>query len=193
MKRNIILIGSMGSGKSHMGRNLADSRKWQFVDTDRLLEQEFRRPIAEIYAHLGEKAFRSAEMRVLKKVCMYHEAVISMGGNFPLDLKTLKYLKKYSYIIGVRAAGYRIVKRVERRIGKRPTMDYSDVHGFVQAMLAHWKPVYKKCDYVLDTTHGRTTDLVEHINEYLQEQGVMFKKRRVQVGGQGYEKYRNLD
>lgn len=36
MKRNIILIGTMGSGKSHLGRNLAEAKGWQFVDTDRL-------------------------------------------------------------------------------------------------------------------------------------------------------------
>ena len=84
VKRNIILIGSMGSGKSHFGRNLADLKGWQFVDTDRVLEGRFGLPIAEIYKKIGEKAFRRAELEVLKKVSLYHEAVISVGGNFPL-------------------------------------------------------------------------------------------------------------
>ena len=97
IKRNIMLIGSMGSGKSHFGRNLAERKGWQFVDTDRVLEGRFGLPIAEIFKKIGEKAFRRAEMDVLKKVCLYHEAVISVGGNFPIEHRTLKVLKKYSY------------------------------------------------------------------------------------------------
>ena len=178
IKRNIMLIGSMGSGKSHFGRNLAERKGWQFVDTDRVLESRFGLPIAEIFKKIGEKAFRRAEMDVLKKVCLYHEAVISVGGNFPIEHRTLKVLKKYSYIIGIRAAQYRIVSRVNRRIGKRPTMDYNNVHAFVHAMIQSWKPVYKQCDFVLDTTNGRTYDFMQRIEDELVASGVQFKARR---------------
>lgn len=98
MKRNIIFIGSMGSGKSHIGRNLALALGWQFVDTDRYLEQQYKKPIAEIYEKLGEKAFQQAEMALPKRVCLFHEAVISFGGNFPMEVKTVKFLKKYSFV-----------------------------------------------------------------------------------------------
>lgn len=179
MKRNIVLIGSMGSGKSHMGRNLAEELKWQFVDTDRILEHQYKLPIADIYKKLGEKNFRKAEMNVLKRVSLYHEAIISLGGNFPVDIRTVHYLQRFSYIIGIRAAEFRIVNRVNRRIGKRPTMDYSDVPGFVAGMLKRWKPVYKKCDFVIDTTHGRTDDLICEIKDHLKEKQIYFKKRKV--------------
>lgn len=178
IKRNIMLIGSMGSGKSHFGRNLAERKGWQFVDTDRVLEGRFGLPIAEIFKKIGEKAFRRAEMDVLKKVCLYHEAVISVGGNFPIEHRTLKVLKKYSYIIGIRAAQFRIVSRVNRRIGKRPTMDYNNVHAFVHAMIQSWKPVYKQCDFVLDTTNGQTYDFMQRIEDELVASGVQFKARR---------------
>jgi len=178
MKRNIILIGPMGSGKSHMGRNLAEEKGWQFVDTDRILEQQFNMPIADIFKQHGEKVFRRAEFNVLKRVALYHEAVISLGGNFPLEHRTLRYLQRYSYIIGIRAADFRIVNRVNRRIGKRPTMDYTDVPGFVEAMLKKWHPVYKKCDYVVDTTHGHTASLLKQIIEHLKKNHIQFKKRK---------------
>ena len=209
IKRNIMLIGSMGSGKSHFGRNLAERKGWQFVDTDRVLEDRFGLPIADIYKKIGEKAFRRAEMDVLKKVCLYHEAVISVGGNFPIEHRTLKILKKYSYIIGIRAAQFRIVSRVNRRIGKRPTMDYTNVNSFVHAMIQSWKPVYKQCDYVLDTTNGRTFDFMQRIEKALETSAVQFKARRrskdntipsdaiskqdIPRGGNGYEKNRNIN
>lgn len=178
VKRNIVLIGSMGSGKSHFGRNLADLKGWQFVDTDRVLEGRFGLPIAEIYKKVGEKAFRRAELDVLKKVCLYHEAVISIGGNFPIEHRTLKTLKRFSYIIGIRAAQYRIVSRVNRRVGKRPTMDYTNVSAFVHTMIQSWKPVYKQCDYVLDTTNGRTYDFMQSIERELERAQIEFKERR---------------
>lgn len=178
VKRNIVLIGFMGSGKSHLGRNLAEEKGWQFVDTDRLLERRYNMPIADIYAKIGEKAFRKAELDILKKVCMYHEAVISVGGNFPIEMRTLKYLQKYSYIIGIEAAKYRLVKRLNRWIGKRPTMDYTDVKGYVAGMIRRWKPVYKKCNYVIDTTHGRTNELIRDIAKAIAESNIQFKKRK---------------
>lgn len=188
MKRNIILIGTMGSGKSHLGRNLAEVKGWQFVDTDRLLERRYNLPIAQIYEKLGEKLFRAAEREILKKVCLYHEAVISVGGNFPIDVRTLRYLQRYAYIVGIRAANHRIVKRVNRRIGKRPTMDYENVGVFVESMIRIWKPLYKKCDLVIDTTYGRTEDLIERIHEAIEAEGVLFKKRRPLTGGKRREK-----
>lgn len=188
MKRNIMLIGTMGSGKSHLGRNLAEVKGWQFVDTDRLLERRYNLPIAQIYEKLGEKLFRAAEREILKKVCLYHESVISVGGNFPIDVRTLRYLQRYAYIVGIRAANHRIVKRVNRRIGKRPTMDYENVGVFVESMIRIWKPLYKKCNLVIDTTYGRTEDLIERIHEAIELDGIQFKKRRPLTGGKRREK-----
>ena len=101
-----------------------------------------------------------------------------MVGNFPIEHRTLKVLKKYSYIIGIRAAQFRIVSRVNRRVGKRPTMDYSNVNAFVHAMIQSWKPVYKQCDFVLDTTNGRTYDFIQRIEDELDASDVQFKARR---------------
>lgn len=182
IKRNIILIGSMGSGKSHLGRNLADAKGWQFVDTDRMLEKRFNMSIAEIFKTIGEKAFRRAEFEIIKKVAMYHEAVISVGGNFPVEMRTLRYMQKYSFIIGIRAAHYRIVHRVNRWVGKRPTMNYDDVSGYVAWMMRRWRPLYRKCDHVLDTTHSHTDELVSSIDESIRSKGIYFKRRKVHQG-----------
>ncbi len=182
IKRNIILIGSMGSGKSHLGRNLADAKGWQFVDTDRILEKRYNMPIADIFKRIGEKAFRRAEFEVIKKVVMYHEAVISVGGNFPIDMRTLRYMQKYSFIVGIRASHYRIVNRVNRWVGKRPTMNYDDVAGSVAWMMRRWKPLYRKCDHVLDTTHSHTDELVTSIDASVKSKGIYFKRRKVHQG-----------
>ena len=67
-KRNIVLIGSMGTGKSHVGRMLARELGWQFIDTDRFLERERGMSLAELGATLGADALRQAEAAVIERV-----------------------------------------------------------------------------------------------------------------------------
>lgn len=177
MKRNIIFVGSMASGKSHIGRNLAAKLGWQFVDTDRYLEREYNRPIAKIYQELGEREFREKEKELLARVSKYHEAVISFGGNFPLSRETIRRLRYNSVVICLRASKMRLIKRVMKRVGKRPTMDYEDVHGFVRGMVNKWRNVYRSCDYVLDTTFGESELLVVEVLDFLEKKNVRFKKR----------------
>ncbi len=57
-------------------------------------------------------------------------------------------------------------------------MDYTNVSAFVHNMIQAWKPVYKQCDYVLDTTNGRTYDFMKAIERQLDTVGVQFKARR---------------
>lgn len=178
MKRNIVLIGSMGSGKSHIGRHLAQAFDWQFVDTDRLLEEQYGAPIAELYQRFGEKEFRYRERQILKRVSLYHEAIISVGGNFTMDGKTVRRLQRYSFVVLLTANEQRLVSRVKRRIGKRPTMNYDNVDSFVRNMIVSWRPLYKRCDTLLDTTYGDSDIFVERIQADIAKKGVQFKKRR---------------
>ena len=69
MKRNIVLVGMMGSGKSHIGRKLAQRLGWQFVDTDRRIERAVGMTIAEFYASAGEKVFRCPSRRANTRLC----------------------------------------------------------------------------------------------------------------------------
>ena len=57
-------------------------------------------------------------------------------------------------------------------------MDYSNVSAFVHTMIQAWKPVYRQCDYVLDTTNGRTYDFMKAIERQLDTLGIQFKARR---------------
>lgn len=193
MKRNIVLIGSMGSGKSHIGRNLAEALGWQFVDTDRMLEEHYGQPIAEVYKKIGEKSFRQNEQRIVKRVNRYHEAIISIGGNFPMEPRTVKWLQRYSYVIALKADEQRLVKRVKRRIGKRPTMDYNDLEGFVETMIRSWKPIYKRCDFVLDTTFEDSLALVDIVLKELKKKQISFKKRRKERSYDKHKEYRTLN
>ena len=176
-RRNIVLVGFMGSGKSHIGRKLAMRLGWQFVDTDRILERKVGMSIADYYALVGEQVFRQEEHDIICRVSHYHEAVISFGGNFVLEKKNFRVLKEWGYIIALQANPQRIIERVGRRIGKRPTMDYEDLSSFVFSMIKRWKKVYPYCDYVVDTTKKSPSFIVDEIKAQIEAEQIQFIKR----------------
>ena len=177
IKRNIVLVGMMGSGKSHIGRKLAARLGWQFVDTDRRIERQMGQSIADFYENAGEKVFREREINVLQQVSRYHEAVISFGGNFPMSIETYRILHRHGYIIALRSETYRVEERVGRHVGKRPTVDYDHLHEFVVRMDAQWKHVYTYCDFVVDTTRHSAEEIVDIIVKKIKEERVEFITR----------------
>jgi shikimate kinase / 3-dehydroquinate synthase len=80
MHKNIVLIGLSGTGKSTVGAMLAQTLRWNFWDTDVLIEREAGRPVSTIFAEEGEPAFRVLEAAALRKAMADAPAVIATGG-----------------------------------------------------------------------------------------------------------------
>src|SRR5688572_17769875 len=77
---SIVLIGYRGSGKTTVGRKLAD-RLWQeLVDTDTLVTKKAGKTIKDIFEQDGEAKFRELETEVLKEALKLQDVVISLGG-----------------------------------------------------------------------------------------------------------------
>ncbi len=76
----IVLTGFMGSGKSTVGRSLAQRLGWRFVDLDSLIEQRDGRPVSRIFAESGEAAFRAMETGALTKSLRESRLVVALGG-----------------------------------------------------------------------------------------------------------------
>ena len=81
---NVVLTGFMGTGKTTVGRLLADLLGYEFVDTDELIV-ELRGPIDEIFRERGEDAFRAIERDVAAELAGRDHVVISTGGRMMLD------------------------------------------------------------------------------------------------------------
>ena len=80
MKKNLVLIGMMGSGKSTIGRILANKTKLKFLDTDKIIENETNLKIAEIFKNKGENFFRSIEEKISVKTLKASRNIIALGG-----------------------------------------------------------------------------------------------------------------
>lgn len=81
--RRIVLTGFMGSGKTTVGRLLADRIGWHFADLDDAIEDLLGRSVPQIFAEHGESSFRAAEVDALRKLIAESRIVIALGGGAP--------------------------------------------------------------------------------------------------------------
>ena len=77
---NLYLVGMMGTGKSAVGRPLAEALGYRFIDADTVLEQAAGRTIPDIFASDGETGFRALETAVLGQISSWHSLVVATGG-----------------------------------------------------------------------------------------------------------------
>jgi shikimate kinase len=91
--QNIVLIGMFGSGKSTIGRALAQKLRYHFVDVDHLIEAKFRKPLQRVLDELGMKGFMKMEDETLQSL-QYRHCVISPGGSAVYYSKGMARLKK---------------------------------------------------------------------------------------------------
>ncbi|MGF7214018.1 shikimate kinase [Spirosoma lacussanchae] len=90
--KNIFLIGMPSSGKSTVGKRMADALRCRFVDTDKMIVREEGRSIADIFATDGEAYFREAERRVLRTIRPGQSLVVSTGGGMPCFHDNMAYI-----------------------------------------------------------------------------------------------------
>ena len=104
MANNIFLIGFSGSGKSSVGKKLAKSLDYNFLDTDRIIEKITSVSIDENIKTKGEKEFRKIETEVLSKIDFTQNNIISTGGGLPTIKENIRIMKDNGSIIWLKAS-----------------------------------------------------------------------------------------
>ena len=96
---NIILTGFMGSGKTTVGKILAEKLGMEFVDVDKVIEEKENKAISDIFAEAGQEYFRNIETEVLKEICGKKGQVISTGGGAVLKSINVSVMKQSGKIV----------------------------------------------------------------------------------------------
>ena len=94
MKKNLVLIGMMGCGKSTIGKIVSKKSDLKFIDTDELIEIQERMKIKEIFKKKGEIYFRQVEEKIVAKVLKLNRHVIALGGGAFINSKIRKEISK---------------------------------------------------------------------------------------------------
>ena len=98
-KKNIILVGFMGSGKTSVGKILAEQLGREFIDLDNFIENKTNKKIKDIFTENGEEYFRKLESNALKNICKGEGLIIASGGGIIENNKNLKIIKENCFCI----------------------------------------------------------------------------------------------
>ena len=148
---NIYLVGFMGTGKTHIGKELARKKQWNFVDLDELIELRERRCISDIFAQDGESYFRRLETRALKEVAGQDTFVVACGGGVVIKPENIRLMKETGTIVCLTASAAVILKRV-RGYANRPLLHVPDPKKQVELLLKLRAPYYAQADHTIDTS-----------------------------------------
>jgi shikimate kinase len=108
---NIVLIGMFGSGKSTVGKILAEKLRYHCVDVDRLIEMKYRKPLGRVYQQLGMKKFMKAEEGAIQALRSWH-CVLAPGGSAVYYPKAMRSLQKLGPIVYLKVPLAELKKRL---------------------------------------------------------------------------------
>jgi len=148
--KNIVLTGFMGSGKTTIGRLIAQKLGVELVDTDSEIIKEFRLPIEEIFKLYGEEKFREVESKVIERISNLENVVISTGGGVVLNPKNIEMLRKKGVIYFLYASPESVLNRLKDD-ESRPLLKNGDKLSNIIRLMNLRMPFYKNCDFEINT------------------------------------------
>jgi shikimate kinase len=152
----IALTGFMGSGKTSVGRLVAEALGCPFLDLDEIIVKKAGRSIPEIFQADGEKGFRRLEKDALEKtVAKYAEntAVLALGGGTVTVPGAVKLLQEKTLCIYLEADIDTLIARLQGQTEGRPLADEN-----MAARLAQREPLYREASHVTIDTAGLTPE-----------------------------------
>lgn len=151
--RRISLIGLRGAGKTTLGKALADTLGFPFLELNREIEKDYGASIGELLSLSGQPAFRRYENRCLNGVLnAYDEAVIATGGGIVANADTFAMLLRRSHTIWLRASPEEHMKRVIEQGDMRPMAQNREAMSDLRAILDSRTPLYNRADTQVDTS-----------------------------------------
>ncbi|MDD5773182.1 MAG: shikimate kinase [bacterium] len=161
---NIVLIGFMATGKTILGKLLAERLNMKFIDTDVLIEENEGKKISKIFEKEGEKYFRNLEKEVIKKVSRKNNTVISTGGGVVLLPENIERLKRKGIIICLKTRPEVILERIKLQKGIRPLLNKPEPLKEIKSILKKRAPYYKQADFTIDTSDFEAEKIIDRIS-----------------------------
>lgn len=159
---NLALIGFMGTGKTSVGRLVAELLGFEFLDTDELIQSRAGRSITDIFAKDGEAAFRELERQTVREISNRIGTVISTGGGLPTNAENLTALKEFSLVVCLWASPEKIWERV-RHQSHRPLLNDPNPQQKINDLLAERKPFYCAADVLINTDNRSAREVAQQI------------------------------
>jgi shikimate kinase len=171
MAAYIFLTGFMGSGKSSLGKELADGIDFKFEDLDAYIEKKTKMSIQTIFDEMGIRKFRSLEKEYLKQILeKQRSSVIALGGGTMCSQANIKLLQKYGLIVYIKLPAKELAKRLENNTEHRPLLrglKGVELLKGIKKLLNAREKYYKQAHISVNGVNLKSRDLVRTIIEKL--------------------------
>jgi len=167
MTQHIFLIGFMGTGKSTVGRALAEKTGCPLVDTDSYIEEATKRSIPEIFETEGEDAFRKLERKALSNLAQGSPKVISCGGGIIKSEENISLMKETGKTVLLSATAETVYKRVCHN-ENRPLLQGKKNPAAISILMEERRTLYEKArDYTVQTDGKNPSEIASEILDLL--------------------------
>ncbi|KHE90431.1 MAG: shikimate kinase [Candidatus Scalindua rubra] len=164
---NIVLIGFRGTGKSTVGRLLANRLERDFVDSDKYIESATGKTIKSIFEEDGEESFRKIEADTIAELSKADNKVISAGGGAVLKEENVRNLKDNGFLVLLEATPEIIHNRItqdEKTTQQRPSLTDKKPLDEIKHLIEQRKHAYKNAaDFTINTSYVSCEDIVSEI------------------------------
>ena len=143
----VYLIGFMGCGKTTVGKKLAASLKWKFIDLDEKIEEKTELTISDIFATLGEEYFREIEAATLRELTFNSNCVVAVGGGTPCFKENMNFMFDTGYTIYLKLTPMQLAGRLKVSVDNRPLIQNvkgMELLDFIGTKLTKRSKWYKK-------------------------------------------------
>jgi shikimate kinase len=149
--KSVVMIGLMGAGKTNIGRRIARRLGLPFTDADEEIVKAAGRSVEDIFATLGEAAFRDGERKVIARLLNGDRQVLATGGGAFMNAETRERIRERGISVWLRADLDLLVERTSRR-GGRPLLKDRDIRATLAQLMSERYPVYAQADIIVDST-----------------------------------------
>jgi len=166
----ISLVGYMGSGKSVLGKALAETLNLPFLDLDQLIEKQTGYTVAETIFNKGELFFRKLERQTLNKVLEREQFVLATGGGTPCYYDNMDQLNQNSLTVYLNMTVAQLFERLKDHQQERPLIAHlkeDALKEFIAKHLFERQAFYQQATFVLPTQVAQVEARLQHLKNIL--------------------------
>lgn len=160
---NIVLTGPMGSGKTMIGKKIAENIGMAFIDSDTEIVNKKNQSITEIFTHYGEQYFRQIEEEIIEEISTKDNVVIATGGGVVLSSKNMRNLRRNGLIIHLHASVDTLKNRLQHVKHSRPLLQNDDSLDALRLYSEGRMEFYNNNDFCIPTDNLSINQIVTKI------------------------------
>ena len=172
--KNIVLTGFMASGKTTVGKEIANKLNLIFYDTDKIIEEQEGKTISEIFEQCGEKYFRELESKLAITLKNVENAVIATGGGFVINPQNIELMRQNGVVINLKTTPEIILDRIQAAKNTRPLMQTGSPEDVIERFNLR-KIYYNNNDICIKLTQEMSIDecaelVINAYNEFINQE-----------------------